>query len=379
MRIGFDAKRYFANYTGLGNYSRSLIENLVQYHPQNQYQLYTHRRPAEAKHQFPLLPTQVSIKTASSLLGKINGALWRSFLLSRDLALETPDIYHGLSHEIPMGIQKLKGLKTVVTIHDLIFLRYPQFYRRSEKAIYTRKFKYSCQHADRIVSVSEQTKRDIVQHFGIAEDKIETIYQSCNPAFLQKIPEKTGQEVKSRYRLPDDFILYVGSFNERKNLLGLIEAFALLRQRLDVPLVMVGGGKQYKNRVMKRIKQMGLNNRVLIRSDVTNEDLPAVYQLAGLFIYPSIFEGFGIPIIEAISSGIPVITTRGGCFSEAGGSSTHYIDPENPEEMAAAMEAILTDPELAAGMIEDGFKYITKFHGKETSTRLIRLYQNLLT
>jgi glycosyltransferase involved in cell wall biosynthesis len=128
---------------------------------------------------------------------------------------------------------------------------------------------------------------------------------------------------------------------------------------------------------MEQSHRLGLDNRVIIRSDVPNEDLPAIYQSAKLFIYPSIFEGFGIPIIEAMSSKIPVITTRGGCFSEAGGPATCYIDPTNPEEIAAAMEQILTDSELTARMSKDGFDYISRFHGQETSKHLIQLYQNL--
>ncbi|MBT6499654.1 MAG: glycosyltransferase family 4 protein, partial [Deltaproteobacteria bacterium] len=294
MKIGFDAKRYFANYTGLGNYSRSLIENLVKYYPDNQYLLYTHRFNPEVAARFPISDPQVSIRTPASLLGKVNSSVWRSFFLGRDLALEPPDIYHGLSHEIPLGIQKMKGLKKVVTIHDLIFMRYPEFYRRAERAVYTRKFKFSCQHADRIVTVSEQTKKDIVQYFETPAEKIETIYQSCDPTFLRIVPENIQQIVKNRYRLPNDFILYLGSFNERKNLIGLIDGLGVMNKGLDVPLVMIGGGKQYKTRVMKQIHHLGLNNRVMIRSDVPNEDLPAIYQLAKLFVYPSIFEGFGI-------------------------------------------------------------------------------------
>ena len=377
MKIGFDAKRYFANYTGLGNYSRSLLENLVKYHPDNELLLYTHHFDPEMASRFPISESQVSIRTPGSLLGRVNSSIWRSFLLSHDLSSETPDIYHGLSHEIPMGVQKIKGLKTVVTIHDLIFLRYPEYYRPAERVIYTRKFRYSCQHADRIVAVSEQTKKDIIRYFQTPEDKIETIYQSCDPSFQQIVPESQQQTVKTKYGLPNDFILYVGSFNERKNLIGLIDGLAMMNKSLDTPLVMIGSGKQYKSRVMEQIQRLGLDNRVMIRSDVPNEDLPAIYQSAKLFVYPSIFEGFGIPIIEAMSSRVPVITTQGGCFTEAGGPTTCYVDPTNPEAIATAMEQILTDSELTARMISNGLKYIDRFHGKETSKQMIQLYQNL--
>ncbi|MFH2132650.1 MAG: glycosyltransferase family 1 protein, partial [bacterium] len=271
MKIGFDAKRYFANYTGLGNYSRTLIENLVTYHPENQYLLYTHGKDLETADQFPISDPMVSVMTPGTRLGRSNGALWRSFFLTRDLALNKPDIYHGLSHEIPVGIQHLKGLKTVVTIHDLIFLRYPRFYRWSERAIYLRKFKYSCRHADRIVSVSEQTKQDIIQFFGTPAEKIETVYQSCDPVFLLPVSNIKRRRIKERYQLPDQYVLYVGSFNERKNLSSLIDGLAIMKRNLDVPLVMIGSGKQYKSTVIEKIKKLGLNHRVLILSDVPNK------------------------------------------------------------------------------------------------------------
>lgn len=377
MKIGFDAKRYFSNFTGLGNYSRTLVENLVTYHPGNQYQLYAHRAVEKYSGRFPLNAPSVSIHTPGSGVGRMNSSLWRSFLLKSDLENERPDIYHGLSHELPVGIQKLKGIKTVVTIHDLIFLRYPEYYRWAERAIYLRKFRYACRCADRVITVSEQTKRDIIDCFGTSEDKIETVYQSCDPLFLKSVEDSTRGEVLRRYDLPAEYILYVGSFNERKNLLGLVEALNLLRSSGDIPLVMIGGGG-YKNRVLERIDQLGLGNRVFLRSGVPNCDLPAIYQAAQLFVYPSIYEGFGIPIIEALSSRVPVITSKDGCFPEAGGPGSLYIDPENHQELAVAMEQVLTDSELAARMIKKGVEYVTRFHGRETSAHLIRLYQDLI-
>ncbi len=378
MKIGFDAKRYFVNYTGLGNYSRTLIENLVRYYPDNRYLLFAHQLNPAVLAQYPLSENGVNVHTPGSRLGRINGALWRSFFLNSDLAKKKPDIYHGLSHEIPVGIQKQKGLKTVVTIHDLIFLRYPEYYRWTERAIYLRKFRYACRHADKIVSVSEQTKKDIVTYFGIPEEKIEAIYQSCDPAFQGIMSESTLTGVKAQYQLPDDYILYVGSFTSRKNLLCLIDALSLVKESLDVPLVMIGSGGEYKNRIVEKINRLGLGNRVCIRSDVPNEDLPAIYQLAKLFVYPSFYEGFGIPIIEGMSSQVPVITSRDGCFIEAGGPDSRYIDPDNTEELATAMEEVLTDSGLAARMIEKGNDYIRRFHGQETSTRLIDLYRDLI-
>jgi len=375
MIIGFDAKRYFANFTGLGNYSRTLVENLVKYHPENRYQLYTFKAPAQ-RDSFPLSEPCVSIHTPGSLPGRLSGSLWRSYLIRSDLVLGPPDIYHGLSHEIPVGIGK--SIKTVVTIHDLIFLRHPEFYRAAERMIYVRKFRHACRRADRIVAVSEQTRRDVIEFFGIPADRIETIYQSCDPVFSLAVEDSARRAVRAKYRLPDNYILYVGSFNKRKNLIGLVEALSLMKNALDVHLVLVGDGRQVKEQLRERVRQLNLEKRVFIRSGIPNADLPAVYQSARLFVYPSFYEGFGIPIIEAMSGRVPVVTSRNGCFPEAGGPDSLYVDPEKPAELAAAMERVLTDSRLAARMIEKGAAYVKRFDGRKTSAHLVRLYRELV-
>ncbi len=300
MNIGFDAKRAFHNGTGLGHYSRTLIRSLADYFPQHEYFLFN-PKPSElfqlnGKNIHEVLPTKLLHKTLSSV--------WRSAWVKDDLEKLDIDIYHGLSNEIPLDIHK-SGIKSVVTIHDIIFERYPEQYSKIDVEIYKRKFKYACDHADKVIAISEQTKKDIMEFYKIPGEKITVCYQSCNPAFTRSVSEKIKQQIKEKYSLPDQYFLYVGSIIERKNLLGICKAIFLLRNDFKIPLVVIGEGTKYMQQVRDFIKQNGLDNQIIFLSEnslakvassfLRAEDFPAIYQSAIAMIYPSFFEGVGIP------------------------------------------------------------------------------------
>src|SRR5829696_3916129 len=185
MNIGFDAKRAYHNGTGLGHYSRTLIRSLAEYFPQHQYFLFN-PKPTDLFH---LNGKNIHEVLPSKLLHKTLSSVWRSTWIKNDLEKNEIDIYHGLSNEIPFDIQK-SGLRSVVTIHDIIFEHYPEQYSRIDVEIYKRKFRYSCEHADKIIAISEQTKKDIIEFYKTREEKITVCYQSCNPAFTKKVDEQ---------------------------------------------------------------------------------------------------------------------------------------------------------------------------------------------
>ena len=234
-------------------------------------------------------------------------ALWRTFFIKRGLLQDGVQLYHGLSNELPVGIRRT-GIRSVVTIHDLIFLRYPQYYHRLDRIIYNRKFNYACRKADRIVAVSECTKRDIVKFYGISPEKIDVVYQGCDPVFARPVSKKEKDRVRAAYGLPERFILSVGTIEERKNLLLAVKAVEKLD---DVHLVAIGKSTDYAKKVQDYVEAHGLENRVHIIHNLKFGDLPILYHLASLFVYPSRFEGFGIPIVEALSAGVPVIASTG--------------------------------------------------------------------
>ena len=373
MKIGFDAKRAFLNHTGLGNYSRSVITSLSHYFPGNAYFLYTPKAIQNARTEQLYQGERLHIRQPSFPLFK---SLWRSRLVVPQLKRDHLDIYHGLSHELPVGLHKT-GIRSVVTIHDLIFLRYPQYYKLADRKIYEAKFRYACNNADRIVAISKQTQKDICTYFQTPEEKIEVIYQSCDPLFTQQQTTLQLQQLKEKYKLPDQYLLNVGTIEERKNLMLIVQAMTMLPT--SVHLVVVGKGTAYLEKVKTYIAQHGLADRVIFLENIPFTELPAIYQLAGLFIYPSEFEGFGIPVLEALYSGVPVIAATGSCLEEAGGPDSMYVHPKDQEGLARAITNVFSDEDLRTRMITTGKKYAAQFTERRQAEQLETVYRKLLT
>ncbi len=382
MNIGFDAKRAYHNGTGLGHYSRTLIRSLSEYHPGHQYYLFN-PKPA---HRFVLQRENIHEVLPQGPLNKLFSSAWRSSWVKNDLKKMKIDLYHGLSHEIPAGIEKT-GIPSVVTIHDLIHERYPEQYNPIDVKIYTRKFRYACEHADKVIAISGQTKKDIIEFYKTPADKIVICYQSCNPAFGVSVREEEKQRVRILYQLPERFFLYVGSIIERKNLLNICKALFLLRHELDVPLVVIGDGTKYKQQVKDYIKQNGLEKKVIFLSEnlvakstaafQTAADFPAIYQSAMAMIYPSFFEGFGIPVLEALWSKLPVITSNVSCLPEAGGDGACYVDPSRAEEMAVAMKNIAAGGSFVNSLVEKGWQHAQRFTPQQCADIVMNVYKTV--
>lgn len=280
MKIGFDAKRLYNNFTGLGNYSRTLVNNLSACFPANEYHLYSpniHHTPETESFLVPPFATH---------LHPNSGAYWRTFSIKQDLKRDGVEIFHGLSHEIPVGIQHT-GIKSVVTIHDIIYKTYPDMFTAIDRAIYDLKFRYSCKHADKIIAISESTKNDIIRYFGTPAEKIEVIYQAIHPVFYTIQDETDARQTVESYGIPPDYLLYVGSINSRKNLLSIVKAYALLPEDLQIPLVIIGKGGAYKNEVLKFATSQGLMSKLILIDNLHDaQTLQAFYQQARIFLFP---------------------------------------------------------------------------------------------
>ncbi|PTQ99312.1 glycosyltransferase involved in cell wall biosynthesis [Mucilaginibacter yixingensis] len=365
MKIGFDAKRAFLNNTGLGNYSRWLITSLASFYPNNSYHLYT-TRSSERTRIFNVF-TNIHTTIAPN---KTFAAYWRSRGIIKDLKRDGIDVYHGLSHELPSGIHKT-GIKSVVTVHDVIALRFPQYFSAINRYIYNSKLKYACRVADKVVAISERTKQDLVEMLQVDAGKIAVIYQSCDASFKTECTAAQKQSVKEKYQIPDKYILSVGTIEERKNLLLLINA---LPQVKDIPLVVIGKQTDYADKVKAAIAQHNLSNRVIFLDRVDFADLPAIYQQAQIFVYPSRYEGFGIPILEALCSGTPVIAATGSCLEEAGGPDSLYVAPDDVNGLAAKLMIILGDETLRQKMITRGKEYSRNFDDDKLAAQMMAVY-----
>ncbi len=364
LNIGFDAKRVFLNKSGLGNYSRNIISALKKYYPDNNYYLFTTKKTDlyNFDNDKIILPPN-----------RINKSLWRAKKIPDYFSKLNISIYHGLSNELPINIQKT-DVKKIVTIHDLIFLRYPQWYKYFDRKIYDRKFRMAVNKADKIIAISKQTKNDIVNFYKINPDKIDVIYQTCDNNFKTIYTNNKIAELKQKFKLPDNFLLYVGTIEPRKNLLTIVKS--LVFGKIDFPLVVVGRKTKYAEEVIKFIEEHNIKNQIIFIDNISTLDLAKLYQAADIFIYPSIFEGFGIPIIEALYSKTPVITTQQGCFSEAGGQSSIYINPENHQELAEQIKHLLNDKSLQKSIAKQGFEYVQKFNDKNLAEKIIQVYQS---
>ncbi len=370
--LGFDGKRAAQNFTGLGNYSRYVLNILSVHHPDNVYNLYSPFPLAKKTQAISQLAKAVRICTPKSSYFK---SVWRSWGVLSDLKKDGIEIYHGLSNEIPFGIKKI-NIASVVTIHDLIFLRYPEYYPWFDRIIYGLKFKYACRNADKIIAVSEQTKNDIVAYFNVDESKIEVIYQNCAPVFRSEISENDKESVNKKYSLPERYLLSVGTIERRKNLILIVKALRQIDE--NVSLVVVGKETAYVSEVKRFIDENKLTSRVMFLTNVPLNDLPAIYRQAEVFIFPSRFEGFGIPIVEALHCGVPVIAASGSCLEEAGGPGSLYINPDNETEMSDAINSILKNPTKRQTMANAGIAYVENFSDEKIAGKLINLYKQLV-
>ncbi len=377
MKIGFDGKRAVFNMTGLGNYSRTLLQSLSRFYPDNQYLLYSPGYQQHPRLEFIEKSRNITVRTPKGIMSRTFKPLWRSYLVNRSLRNDGIELFHGLSNELPYAVVG-SGAKSVVTIHDLIFLRYPELYSRIDRRIYRSKVEYACRVADKIVAVSEQTRQDLIGLLNVDAARISVVYQSCDPIFYTPADDTLKKQVREKYKLPRHYLLYVGTIERRKNLLGLVQALTSLEKGLESHLVVIGRGRGYKQEVLDFIQAKKLTDRVQFLTDVAFVDFPAIYQMASAFVLPSLFEGFGIPITEALWSKCPVITSVGSCFAEAGGPTSIYIDPQDERELAEAITRVLEDHALNQKMREDGYAYVQRFRDDKTAAKMIGLYREVV-
>lgn len=375
MKIGYDGKRAVQNFTGLGNYSRYVLEALQEYFPDNEYVIY-----ATKWKENPRINSVFNSRSSTLRLPFLGWwrkfpFLWRTWGMASMLRMDKIELYHGLSNELPLNIHRIKGMKSIVTIHDLIFLHLPKCYHFIDRLIYNYKFKRSCKNADRIIAVSECTKRDIISAYGIPSDKIEVIYQGCDPAFAKIVSEARKSEVRGLYALPEHYILSVGTIEERKNALLAVKAMRYLPEQYH--LVLVGWKKPYVKRLEDFIVQNGLEQRVHIQDDIPFADLPAIFQCADVFVYPSYYEGFGIPILEALNSQIPVVAATGSCLEEAGGPYSLYVHPDDDKGLADAIVQSLL-PQNRQRMITEGLKWASQFSKEQMARETMKCYDAVL-
>ncbi len=365
MNLGFDAKRAFHNATGLGNYSRDVLRIL---HDHAAHELFAYTPPG-GRIPFRVDGARFHVVEPRGA-GRLFPAAWRQVGLAGDLVRDRVRLFHGLSGELPLGLRR-RGIASVVTIHDLIFERLPELYPAVDRRIYRWKARSAVARADLVVAVSDQTRRDLVELYGAPAARIRVVHQGCHPAFQAPVAAAALEEARRRHALAGPLVLSVGTVERRKNLALAVRALAGLP---GVTLAVVGRETPYAAEVRALARELGVEDRVRFLRGVGMPELAALYRLAAALVYPSRLEGFGIPIVEALFSGTPVVTTAGGCFAEAGGPGSAYVDPDDAGALRDALAAILADPARRERMRAEGLAHAARFRDEVIARELLAAY-----
>lgn len=363
MKIAFDAKRIYHNRSGLGNYGRNLLEALDAYFSQNRYVLYN---PWKGSIPFQL---EHGEEHRPNLNTKLFGQIWRRSLVAKQAQKEGVDIFHGLSGELPTGLSK-RGIASVVSIHDLIFLRYPEWYKALDRKIYRRKALQAARDAKLVVAISQQTRNDLIQLLGIAPEKIKVIGQSCEKVFLEDHKDRFEQ-VKKTYPLPDRFALFVGTLEPRKNPVLLAQACI----ELQVPLVVIGRPTSYWTEFYNSLNSDQKSLIQVLKVD-SNKDLATIYQLSEVMAYPSVFEGFGIPLLEAMFSKTALITANNSALKEVAGPGSYLVDDITIESLKHGLN-YFWDGDKREKAVKQNYNFVQQFHPKIIAKQWMQTYQDL--
>ncbi len=360
--ICFEAKRFFTNPSGLGQYERWLVQNLLLHLTEFEFLLLkpAGRTPVSAG-DFP----EIRIREYRNMLG-IN----RSIFLERYLPKHS--VLHGLSNELPFHSEREIRAR-IVTIHDVLFRDRPQDYAPIDRMIYHIKAKNAIAKADAIIAISEWTKTKLIQYYGADENKLRVVYQNCDSGFYRSVPEEEKRHLKTVYGLPESFALVVSAFTPRKNHRILPEMLLAMPKSDRMPIVLIGEGAE-KKPLRNQISRLKLEKYFIFLKNINNQTLAALAQMARLMIYPSLMEGFGRPILEAFASGVPLICHNEGAIKEIAANAAYTVDCRDAGQMAAAAHDLICHEDKAAGFLQAARKRLCDFETPKIMAQYRRLY-----
>ncbi len=362
MIVGFDAKRLFHNYTGLGYYSRTLVTSLLKYHSDFDVVLFD-GNPVHST----LTKSYYQNHHVQIVKYSIPKSFHRSIYLNAYLDQSDAQIYHGLSNELPYIKNKKRPF--VVTIHDLLYKYFPQDFPWFDRRMYQFKTARAIENADVVIAISQATKNDLIRYFPFAENKIKIMYQSYDSLFDEIITHEEFRSTQHAHSLPGEYHVYVGAVTYRKNLKVIIDAMCIQNEKERIPLIIAGKGTTYESYIKKYIAGKGLSHLIHFMPGISRQDLRILYHGARALIYPSLGEGFGLPVIEGIAADIPVITSNISSMPEAGGPCANYFDPTRADELAS----LLSKPSsLKSYAPSDRLSHLAKFSPSVLSEQILK-------
>jgi len=373
LRIGIDYTAAVRQGAGIGRYTRELVRALAKLNRGHDYVLFAAaggQRLADAgwPPNFQMRSVPLSDRALAILWHRLQLPLWV------ELVTGSVDIFHSPDFVLP----PVRRAKTLVTVHDLSFMRYPQCADANLRAYLNKVVPRSVHRANLVLADSQSTKDDLVELLGVEPARIEVVYPGVEERFHPIENQAILEQVRKRYNLPPRFVLGLGTLQPRKNFTRLIEAFADLRFAIcDLHLVIAGGKGWLYEEIFATVEQLGLEEKVIFPGFVADQDLPALYNLADLFVFPSLYEGFGLPPLEAMACGTPVITSDASSLPEVVGEAGLIVEATDVEDLAEAMKRVLEDDALQEEMIARGLEQARKFTWEEAASKLLSLYETL--
>lgn len=380
MKIGIDVRPiqvHKQRWRGVGSYARNLLAAIKEIDHENEYYLYADRR-LPLDEQFDAPNFHIESSTLKSGWLTKNPYVQRQMATPIDLKRRHYDLFHFLfSQDAPFFCPS----PYIVTVHDLISLIFPADYRHNPlRSYYDRAWLRAARFARKIVAVSETTKQDLVKIAGIDPDMITVIYEGVAPEFFSPPPSERAEELAELSGLPDKFIFYLGGLDKRKNLVTLFTAMAALDPELRAmyPLVIAGEPDQWFDRTRAEIDEAGVADSVLFTGFLSLEELIVAYRRASVFVMPSLYEGFGLPVLEAMACRTPVVCANAGSLPEIAGESALMFDPLSSEQLSAAITRVLSDSTFASQISEAGVSRAKQFLWSKTAEQTISAYRDCI-
>lgn len=366
MRIGIDARLVYYSQAGIGQYILHLVKGLSKVDRENEYVLLQSRKDHTSIVEQPNF-RRVSLWTPSHHRLERKSLNVEIMRLGLDI-LHSPDF-------IPPD---RPGCRSVITVHDLAFLLYPHFLTK-ESARYYGHIDQAVRWTDHIVAVSQNTKRDTIQHLGVPEDKITVVYEAANPIFRPIDRAEAREHVRQRHGVDGRFLLFVSTIEPRKNVPTLLRAVRQLLDcyKEDVHLVLAGGKGWLSEDAFALVEQLKLESRVHFVGRVSSEDLLYLYNAAELLTHPAFYEGFGLPPLEAMACGLPVIVSNVASLPEVVGDAGLLVDPNNVDELTVSMWRVLSDPEIGREMRVKGLRQAARFSWERAATETAAIYKRV--
>jgi glycosyltransferase involved in cell wall biosynthesis len=372
MPIYIDVSSAVHAKAGIGRYASSLARALASLQPGRLALFYNRGKHTHLPAGLESLPA----RTIRAGYKPWRMAVWLGQLagVGFDRLVSDAELFHATEHLL----LPLRGVPTVLTVHDMIFKLFPQYQKRLNFWYLNATMPLYCRRADAIVTVSESSKRDIVTHYGLDPAKVTVIYEGASPEFVPA-PPAAVEKVRRGYGLPDRFLLHVGTIEPRKNLTRLVEALQQLRDEgVAIPLVVAGGKGWLYDDFFRRLEELPVRDDVHFPGYIPADDLPMLYNAATMVAVPSVYEGFGLPVLEAMACGTPVVCSDVSSLPEIGGGAARYFDPYDVERMVEAIRAVWTDADLQAEMGQRGLEQAAKFSWERAAQETLIVYGRIM-